>query len=90
MSKTYKEWLEYYSNATKEQVIEDLTQDNLEIERLHNLIKEVRETIEKLDNGTFIDYGENSLTAYVSPEPCCRARLDKILEILDKEEQCTK
>lgn len=35
MSKTYKEWLDYYSNATKEQVIEELTIDNQEIERLN-------------------------------------------------------
>ena len=40
MSKTYEEWLKYYENATKEQVIEDVEHDNLEIERLNNIIKE--------------------------------------------------
>ena len=34
MSKTYKEWLKYYENATKEQIIEDVEHDNLEIKRL--------------------------------------------------------
>lgn len=38
MSKTYEEWLKYYENATKKQVIEDVEHDNLEIERLNSII----------------------------------------------------
>lgn len=34
MNKTYEEWLKYYENATKEQVIEDMYRDIQEIKQL--------------------------------------------------------
>ena len=47
MSKNYEEWLKYYENATKEQIIEDVEHDNLEIERLNNIINELEKDIQK-------------------------------------------
>ena len=81
--KTYDEWLKYYKNATKEQVIEDLTQDvkyfadavkdikDLQdrLQQKENIIKEAREYIERMEKLHF-DY------SYEKQE---------LLEILDKE-----
>lgn len=64
--KTYDEWLKYYKNATKEQVIEDLTRDvqyfadaikdikNLQqkVEQLENIRKE---TIEYIENNSYFE-----------------------------------
>ncbi len=41
MSKTYDEWLKYYENITKEQVIFDMMLDMQEIEKLNNIINEL-------------------------------------------------
>lgn len=35
MNRTYEEWLKYYENVSKEQVIEDMLHDIEEIERLN-------------------------------------------------------
>lgn len=50
MNKSYVEWLDYYENATKEDVIQDLMLDinsikekNKEIERLNNIIKRIKD-----------------------------------------------
>lgn len=53
MSKTYEEWLKYYENATKEQIIEDVEHDNLEIERLNNVINELEKWLDKKEKLTF-------------------------------------
>ena len=53
MSKTYAEWLKYYENATKEQIIEDVEHDNLEIERLNNIINELEKWLDKKEKLTF-------------------------------------
>lgn len=59
--KSYDEWLKYYENATKEQVIEDLTQDvkyfadavkdikdlQNKLQQKENIIKEVRDILRK-------------------------------------------
>ena len=47
MNRTYEEWLKYYENATKEQVIEDTMHDMEEIERLNNIIEELEKWINK-------------------------------------------
>jgi DNA-binding transcriptional regulator GbsR (MarR family) len=59
VNKSYIEWLDYYENATKEDVIQDMMLDihsikekNKEIERLNNIIKEVREYIKSKENKT--------------------------------------
>ena len=46
MNRTYEEWLKYYENATKEQVIEDMMLDIKEIQRLNNRIDKAIEYIE--------------------------------------------
>ena len=43
--KTYDEWLKYYKNATKEQVIEDLTQD---VKYFADAVKDIKELQKKL------------------------------------------
>ena len=47
MKRTYEEWLKYYENATKEQVIEDMTHDFEEIERLNNIIDGVENLLKR-------------------------------------------
>ena len=47
MNRTYEEWLEYYENATKEQVIEDTMHDMEEINRLNNIILNQQKRIDK-------------------------------------------
>lgn len=49
MSKTYEEWLKYYENATKEQIIEDVEHDNLEIERLNKQLQLISDEFLKYD-----------------------------------------
>ena len=53
MNKSYIEWIDYYENATKEDVIQDMMLDinsikekDKEIERLNNIIDELKEDIE--------------------------------------------
>ena len=48
MNKSFVEWLDYYENATKEDVIQDMMLDinsikekNKEIERLNNIINDI-------------------------------------------------
>lgn len=45
MNRTYEEWIKYYENATKEQVIEDTMHDMEEINRLNNIITELEKYI---------------------------------------------
>lgn len=47
MNRTYEEWLKYYENATKEQVIEDIMLDIKEIQRLNNIIEELKKWIKE-------------------------------------------
>ena len=47
MSKTYEEWLKYYENITKEQVIFDLMLDVQEIEKLNTIINELEKDFER-------------------------------------------
>ena len=53
MNRNYEDWLKYYENATKEQVIEDMMLDinsikekDKEIERLNNIINEYTKWLE--------------------------------------------
>lgn len=55
--KTYDEWLKYYENATKEQVVEDLTQDVKyfadavkDIKELQNQLQQKDKEIERLNS----------------------------------------
>ena len=48
MSKTYNEWLKYYENITKEQVIFDLMLDIQEIEKLNNKEEQLIRRLEDL------------------------------------------
>ena len=50
MSKTYDEWLKYYENITKEQVIFDLMLDMQEMEKLNNITKNQQEDIEEYND----------------------------------------
>lgn len=61
MNKTYEEWLKYYENATKEQVIEDMMLDIKELKQLKKQKDDVVEYIKFLYiinqniNGKFSD-----------------------------------
>lgn len=48
--KTYDEWLKYYENATKEQVIEDLTRDVQYFADAVKDIKDLQQKVEQLEN----------------------------------------
>ena len=48
--KTYDEWLKYYENATKEQVIEDLTRDVKYFADAVKDIKDLQQKVEQLEN----------------------------------------
>ena len=48
--KTYDEWLKYYENATKEQVIEDLTHDVQYFADAVKDIKSLQQKVEQLEN----------------------------------------
>lgn len=48
MSKTYDEWLKYYENITKEQVIFDLMLDMQEMEKLNNKEEQLIRRLEDL------------------------------------------
>lgn len=68
----------YYSNATKEQAIEDMFLDNCnlqeEIERLNNIIKEAREYIQDRYNGEVLTHTFD------------KCNVGELLKILDKGE----
>ena len=61
MNRTYEEWLKYYDNATKEQVIEDMMLDIKEIQRLNNRIDK---TIEYIENNDDLYYGDDLYDSY--------------------------
>ena len=44
--KTYDEWLKYYKNATKEQVIEDLTRD---VQYFADAVKDIKDLQQKVE-----------------------------------------
>ena len=44
--KTYDEWLKYYENATKEQVIEDLTRD---VKYFADAVKDIKDLQQKVE-----------------------------------------
>ena len=48
--KTYDEWLKYYKNASKEQVIEDLTRDVQYFADAVKDIKDLQQKVEQLEN----------------------------------------
>lgn len=48
--KTYEEWLKYYENATKEQVIEDLTRDVKYFADAVKDIKELKSQLQQKEN----------------------------------------
>ncbi len=56
-----------------------------ELQQKENIIKEVREKVNKLKNEILIEDTGNTTTALLYAKPCCRKRLNKIEEILDKE-----
>lgn len=90
MKRTYEEWLKYYENATKEQVIFDMMLDMQELENLHSIIKEVREYI---DEHAKWDYSggteENHIAEWYDLDITSSMFIGELLEILDKEKQCT-
>ena len=47
MNRTYEEWLKYYKNATKEQVIEDMMLDIKELKQLKKQKDDIVEYIKK-------------------------------------------
>lgn len=49
MKKTYEEWLKYYENVTKEQVIFDMMLDMQEIERLNKQLQLISDEFLKYD-----------------------------------------
>lgn len=53
MNRTYEEWLKYYGNATKEQVIEDMMLDIKELKQLkkqkEDVVEYCNKTIESLN-----------------------------------------
>ena len=51
MNRTYEEWLKYYENATKEQVIENMMLDIKEIQRLNNIIEELEKWLNEQSKG---------------------------------------
>ncbi len=61
MNRTYEEWLKYYENATKEQVIEDMMLDIKEIQRLNNRIDKA---IEYIVNNDELYYGDDLYDSY--------------------------
>ena len=74
MSRTYREWLEYYKNASKELIIDDVMHDNEEIERLNNIIKDIKSQLDYLET-------------YSSKEDVfedMKRRLDKIENIVNR------
>ena len=62
-------------------VVEVLEEANKEIERLNNIIKEVREELNKIDSATY--QGDTDKKTYYKYE---QTRIQKLLEILDKGE----
>ena len=58
-----------------------------QLQQKENIIKEVREKVNKLKNEILIEDTGNTTTALLYAKPCCRKRLNKIEEILDKEEK---
>ena len=62
MNKTYDEWLKYYEDCKKEQVIFDIMLDGQEIERLNNIINE----LEKYCNEEIEDYDEHINSQYIT------------------------
>lgn len=80
MKRTYEEWLKYYENATKEQVIEDMMHDMEEITRLNNIINEY-ENMKK------------ELTQYIYHNEYCRfghidgGEADEMREIIAKTDK---
>ena len=60
--KTYDEWLKYYKNATKEQVIEDITRDVQYFADAVKDIKDLQQKVEQLENirKEAIEYIENN------------------------------
>ena len=62
--KTYDEWLKYYKNASKEQVIEDLTRDVQYFADAVKDIKDLQQKVEQLENirKEAIEYIKKNLT----------------------------
>lgn len=60
MNRTYEEWLKYYENATKEQVIEDMMLDIKELKQIKKQKDDVVEYIKEhlTDNGRFLMLNE--------------------------------
>ena len=97
MNKSYIEWIDYYENATKEDVIQDMMLDinsikekNKEIERLNNIINEVKDYIRSKSIKFTMAYVEDDGRIDLSRS---EYRIDKLtskqvkelLGILDKE-----
>ena len=72
MNRTYEEWLKYYENATKEQVIEDLTIDiqyfsdaRKDLEELQNkyyeLKKQKDDVVEYIRNELVLEFYNDDL-----------------------------
>lgn len=49
MNKSYEEWLQYYKNATKEQVIEDMMLDIVELKSKNKKLDVIKFYVEQSD-----------------------------------------
>ena len=59
MNRTYEEWLKYYENATKEQVIEDMMLDIKEIERLKEMKLHTEKYASEMEDKYIIEKNKN-------------------------------
>lgn len=72
--RTYNEWLKYYENATKEQVIEDIKHDNEYIEHLKERTQYLERSIARKEET--IDDKQNEIVSLVTT-------LEKIREYIN-------
>lgn len=49
MNKSYEEWLQYYKNATKEQVIQDMILDIVELKSKNKKLEDIKSYIKNSD-----------------------------------------
>ena len=79
--KSYDEWLKYYENATKEQVIEDLTQDVKYFADAVKDIKYLQEEIEKQDY--IINKQDKDIVVLSNGNKDLKSRNEKAIEYMN-------
>ena len=80
--KTYDEWLKYYENATKEQVIEDLTRDVQYFADAVKDIKDLQQKVEQLEN--IRKEAIEIINQYIPNYASCVKAFDELENILNK------